>query len=421
MSRQPVDIGQSLDSQRPLRRRFLRGAALGAGALLPWMGAAQAAVPVISPHGLPGGWFDVTAAPYRAKGDGKHDDAPAIQSAIDAAAQAGRNGVGGGVVWLPPGLYKLSAGLVVPNQIILAGAGWGPPYAPANGSTLYVTRTEFVPLALLGRGATVRDLAIFHEQPPPAPGWAPRPYPAAVHVGADDVRLENIYLQNPTVGVTMLNAGRVTISRLWGQPLQTGISIDNAQDVIKIDNVHFWPFWHSDPPVTDYLKRNAVAIASYRNDNPHFSNIFALGYSALFVFGTSQHGHTSKFRIVNADADICRAGILISGDGTTGQITNFTCQGPGTSGIFASGSRVTLQVSNVRVTNYDNSGIRAEGDGTVVSLENVWIENWDQSGKGFPAIEAASPGATVMVGFGRIFSGSRSPQTGGVGAVKLDS
>ena len=354
--------------------------------------------------------------PYGAKGDGAYDDAPAIQAAIQAAAAHG-----GGIVWVPPGLYRLGSGLTISNQVILAGAGWGPPYTPANGSTLYVTRTDFVPVTIKGRGTTVRDLAVYHEQPPPAAGWTPRPYPAAIQIFADDVRLENIFLQNPTAGVTMLNAGRVTISRLWGQPLQTGISMDNAQDVVKIDNVHFWPFWHSDASVMSYLKQTAVAIVSYRNDNPHFSNIFALGYNALFRFDASTHGHTSKFRIVNADADICNSGILIPAAETTGQITNFTCQGSGAQGIFASGDRVTLQGSNIRVTGYDNNGVRAQGDGTTFSLENVWIENWDQSGKGFPAIEAASVGATILVGFGRIFTGSQSPQTGGVGTIKLDS
>jgi len=401
------------------RRRFLHevvGATLGTGALFSAAKAAQPPTHFTQAHAFPAGYFDVTSAPYRAKGDGIHNDAPAIQAAIESAA-----GHGGGVVWFPPGLYRLGSGLTVPNQVILAGTGWGPPYAPANGSTLYVTHTDFVPLTLQGRGATVRDLAVYHEQPPPAAGWKPRPYPAAIHIGADDVRLENLFLQNPTVGITMLNAGRVTLNRVWGQPLQTGISVDNAQDVIKIDNIHFWPFWHSDSPVMDYLKQNAVAIVSYRSDNPHFSNIFALGYNALFLFDASSHGSTSKFRIVNADADICHSGILIPASGTTGQITNFTCQGPGAQGLFASGDHVTLQASNIRVTGYDNNGIRAQGDGTVLSLENVWIENWDQSNKGFPAIEAASPGTTVYVGFGRIFTGSKSPQIGGIGTIQRDN
>ena len=395
------------------RRRFLHGvvgATLGAGALF----SAGAAAPVAGSHSLLSGWHDVTAAPYGARGDGVHDDAPGIQAAIHEAATQG-----GGVVWLPPGLYRIGAGLTVSNQVMLVGAGWGPPYTPANGSTLYVTDTSFVPLTLAGRGTTMRDLAIYHAQPPPAAGWMPGSYPPAIQISADDVRLENVFLQNPTVGIAMMNAGRVTISRLWGQPLQTGITIDNAQDVIKMDNIHFWPFWHSDHSVMSYLKQNAVAIASYRNDNPHFSNIFALGYNAAFLFDASSHGITSKFRIVNADADLCHAGILVPGSGTTGQIANFTCQGPGTHGISASGDHVTLQGSNLRVTNFDNNGIRAQGEGTTLMLDNVWIENCDQSGQNFPGIEAASPTATIRVGFTRLFTGSRSPQTGGIGTITL--
>lgn len=405
------------------RRRFLYeavgatvGATLGAGALLSPADAAQAAVTAGDGHAFPTGYYDVKAPPHGAKGDGVHDDAPAIQAALQNAADHG-----GGVVWFPPGLYRLDSGLTVSNQMILAGAGWGTPHSPVNGSTLYVTRTDFIPLTLHGRGAIVRDLSICHEQPPPAAGWAPRPYPEAILVYSDDVRLENIFLQNPTVGIKIQDVGRTTLSRIWGYPLKTGITIDNAEDVMKIDNVHFWPFWHTDSNlVMDYVKQNGVAIASYRNDNPHFSNIFALGYNSMFLFGASSHGITSKFRIVNADADICRSGILIPAGNTTGQITNFTCQGPGPHGIFASGDHVTLQGSNIRVTGFDDNGIRAQGDGTVFSLENVWIENWDQSNKGFPAIEAASPSATVFVGFGRIFKGSKSPQTGGVGTVNLD-
>jgi hypothetical protein len=47
--------------------------------------------------------FDVTTAPYNARGDGSTDDAPAIQAALDDAAE-----VGGGVVYLPAGTYLLN-------------------------------------------------------------------------------------------------------------------------------------------------------------------------------------------------------------------------------------------------------------------------------------------------------------------------
>ena len=48
--------------------------------------------------------IDVTQPPFRARGDGHADDAPAIQAALDAAAAAG-----GGVVYLPAGTYHLGS------------------------------------------------------------------------------------------------------------------------------------------------------------------------------------------------------------------------------------------------------------------------------------------------------------------------
>jgi pectate lyase-like protein len=46
--------------------------------------------------------LNVKDRPYGARGDGLSDDGPAIQAALDDAAQAG-----GGVVYLPPGTYRL--------------------------------------------------------------------------------------------------------------------------------------------------------------------------------------------------------------------------------------------------------------------------------------------------------------------------
>ena len=48
--------------------------------------------------------IDVTQPPYRARGDGLANDAPAIQAAMDDAASAG-----GGIVYLPAGTYQLDS------------------------------------------------------------------------------------------------------------------------------------------------------------------------------------------------------------------------------------------------------------------------------------------------------------------------
>ena len=57
-----------------------------------------------------------------ASGDGKSNDQPAIQAAIKAAAEDG-----GGVVYLPPGTYKLQADsgplLLFKSRVVVQGAG----------------------------------------------------------------------------------------------------------------------------------------------------------------------------------------------------------------------------------------------------------------------------------------------------------
>jgi parallel beta-helix repeat protein len=59
-------------------------------------------------------WFDVTS--YGAVGDGVADDTTAIQSAVDAAG-------GKGPLVVPPGAYRFSAPLRVPNRTLLIGLG----------------------------------------------------------------------------------------------------------------------------------------------------------------------------------------------------------------------------------------------------------------------------------------------------------
>jgi hypothetical protein len=360
------------------------------------------------------GVYDVTSPQFGAVGDGKSGDSRAIQAAIDAA------GAVGGVVWFPAGTYLIDAGLIIPRQVVLDGCGWGPPYTPANGSTLLVRSAEMTPITIKGRGTTIRNLAMYHIQPDAKEGWAPAAYPAAIRItGCDDVRIENVFLQNPTVGIQSEHSGRVTIERLWGQPLRIGVTVDTSFDVFKMDNVHFWPFWSNQPSVRSYMNENAVAIESLRNDNPHYSNVFALGYAAGFHFGRSSDGITSKFHIVNADIDLSNCGIKIDGAHTTGQISNFTMQGNDAGakhlsepGLTITAEHCVVQAANLRITNVGGAGALVSGNHSYVALQNGWIENWDQEKSGHAAVEAAN-GASAYVGAGSIFTGSESPRFAG--------
>ena len=79
---------------------------------------------------------------FGALGDGTTDDTVTIQATIDACGAAG-----GGIVWLPPGTYKITATLTVgSNYVTLRGAGRGATIiAPAfaSGDHIYATGRTF--------------------------------------------------------------------------------------------------------------------------------------------------------------------------------------------------------------------------------------------------------------------------------------
>jgi hypothetical protein len=139
-----------------------------------------------------------------------------------------------------------------------------------NCSKLLATNNNIIPIWISGQGTIIHDLAIYHQQPGPQPDqkWEPLPYDAAIFEHTADVRLENTFRRNPTVGISCENTGRLSVNRLFGQPRKIGgISLNQLHDVTRIDNFHFWRYWSMDPAVSEYLFRKAITIKSYRSDN----------------------------------------------------------------------------------------------------------------------------------------------------------
>lgn len=62
-------------------------------------------------------WIDVRA--FGAVGDGNTDDAPAIQAAINQGEQVH------GIVYFPPGTYKITTRLIVRRNVDVVGTGVG--------------------------------------------------------------------------------------------------------------------------------------------------------------------------------------------------------------------------------------------------------------------------------------------------------
>ncbi len=428
-----------MESNFQSRSNFLRTvvpAAVGAGVLL---GASKPANAASVANVL----IDVRAAPYNATGNGTTNDAPAIQAAINAAA------VAGGVVWFPPGIYHLATGLLIDRRVTLEGPGWhfnntslGAWFRVSVAGTKAITvKSE------AASGTIIRRLAFKFDQPAAAPGWQPANFDFAISIeslvnsSVTDVLIEDVHMLNPTRAIRISGAvgastGRIHLNRISGEPLLTGIEIDNAMDVCRISNVHFWPYWSlgfqpgvalNSTYVGSYKMGNANAFVSYRNDNPCYNAVFTYGYARGFFFRTSAAGKTSRFRISNSDFDYTGIGIEIDGSNTDGMLTNVVMQGPdGTPCAILSNaatSGVKLQITNMRADRYGGNGIRIEGPNAKITLDNTWLEIWNQSGLGFPAIEVSHNTSKVVIGKTCQFEGGgvNGPITGGAATIIMDA
>lgn len=93
----------------------------------------------------------INAKRFEAVGDGVHDDTTNIQAASNAATAQG-----GGVVYLPPGTYKISAAITVGAGVVIRGAG-------RVATTVRNTSGTGNAFTITGTDAWIDNLAISHS------------------------------------------------------------------------------------------------------------------------------------------------------------------------------------------------------------------------------------------------------------------
>lgn len=277
------------------RRHFLGTAAIGmAGLAAPMMGGvglASAAAPMEPASGTgPENYLNVRQ--FGARGNGKVDDTAAIQKALDAAGKQGGN-----VVLLPRGEYLVGGSLHVPNDVTLQGVFRSPNRGNSGenkGSLLLATggkgKPDGTPLISLGQNGTLYGLAVFYpEQTCPEP---PVEYPWTVRQLADNGSLVNVTLLNPWQGVDFgtVTGGRHYIHGLYGQPLKTGLFIDKCEDVGRIADVHFWPFWKINTQLMEFTSTHATAFLIGRTDWEYMFNCFAICHKIGYHFVRTPSG-----------------------------------------------------------------------------------------------------------------------------------
>lgn len=150
-------------------------------------------------------FYNVRASAYGAAGDGTTDDTSAIQAAIDDA-----NSDGGGTVFFPAGIYRITSALTLKIQVSLMGANAlassiAIDHASNNGIT--------VSAGSAGISTFIRGLKI-----------APAQSNSGKHVVVESGTVVNI--QDCMIGSSTLTTG-------------TGVSIANAATLVRVTNCDF--------------------------------------------------------------------------------------------------------------------------------------------------------------------------------------
>jgi hypothetical protein len=375
---------------------------------------------------------------FGAVGNGTTNDAPAIQAAINSL-----RGAGGGVVQFGPKTYRLASAVVVDGVAVrLEGAGFTEGPGPGDGTWLAVDQTGFTPITFTGvgaRGSVMRDIAVVQAQNPNfTVGWTPVNYDWFFRIQdcLGGVDFDNIFLCAVTRGFYCYNSGRTDFRRIRGQVFSCGIEVDEALDVPRMSNIHFWPFWSADNNVMTYQQSVGDAIVFKRADGPFIDQAFVLGYRSMFRFSQSASGWTTKFYINSAYADFCRYGVLIDSYGVDGLIANLTTQGElwagggpslaSSVGILISSDNCRLQIGNLRVDAVEDNAIRVVGNSNRIDLFALRAVRYNTRNNGSGAIQLfnASAGTpnTVILGSPPVLEGTYAGilnNTDGNGVVQM--
>jgi uncharacterized protein YjdB len=184
--------------------------------------------------------YIATDAPYHAVADGVTDNTVAIQSALDRAATDG-----GGVVFLPPGKYKVLGHLVIPSGVELKGSVDVSTTPTGPGSTLEVyadrDNPEGEPFLKLSENSGIRGLVFNYPQQLITELPSLGKYPYCVQATGRNTYMINIGMRAVDKGVDLFTyaCDNHYIDYMAGHAFDVGIRIGGGTRNGRIYNTQF--------------------------------------------------------------------------------------------------------------------------------------------------------------------------------------
>lgn len=408
------------------RRRFLDvAAAIGvAGLAAPAMGGgghAMGASTREEPKSGASGEPYLNVRDFGARGDGKTDDTVAVQRALDTAGRQGGN-----VVLLPTGRYLLAGELDIPPETALKGIFQGPVShgklvfsdegVPGAGTTLLALagkgNEHGNPLITLRDNASVTGLSIYY--PEKDRNSRPVPYPWTIRLRGVNTTVENVEMLNPWRGIEGVAAHRHLIRNVTGQPIRTGIYVDDIGDIGRIENVQFVPWWSQSRAVMDFTYHEGESYVFGSSAWQYVLNTFSYGYHIGYHFLENPKGSCNgnylgigadaTWHAIKVDHAPSTAGLLIT-NGEFVSMSNEDVTVPG--GLYfpdAHPAQIVVLPSHSGTVSFVNCAFwgpthcvaRISGSGSV-NFTSCIFRRWDVEDKGLPAIDLGGSVGGVLV------------------------
>eukprot|EP00753_Platysulcus_tardus_P021700 PLAT9093.1.p1 GENE.PLAT9093.1~~PLAT9093.1.p1 ORF type:complete len:506 (-),score=129.46 PLAT9093.1:40-1557(-) len=381
--------------------------------------AATAANPVLSPSFIADGSVPsiVNVTAYGATGNGQDDDTAAFQAALNAVG-----GAGGGIVFVPRGTFRLNGNLTMPASTSLVGLYLAPPShpmlsthskPPSDQSVLLIyghPGTSTGAAVTLQDDCTVRGLVFYY--PAQTDTQAPTPYPWALSLIGNNAAVMDVELLNPYQGISAVGAARHYIARVQGQPLLSGLYVDETYDIGRIEDVHWNPWWSHNKALLAWQMSNGVAFTIARSDWEYVFNTFAFAYAVGYRFVQSETGACNgNFLGLGADS-IMKAAVLVEASQpyglliTNGEFTAFCNRDFLPAGFVCPPSRhVVTKQSNSGAVRFANSAfwgpasqVAVVNGSGLVAFDGCQFNQWDASSQGLAAIEVGKAASVSVRG-----------------------
>ena len=296
------------------------------------------------------------------------DDSAALNSAIQQMRALSSQAT----LYIPAGLYIINQPLKFYGGMRVIGDFKS--IENRNG-TIFLAyyghgNEDLDPLISVDGTSAIKGIEIYYPKQSKA---NPVKYPPTIKGGGDRITLEDMFIVNAWYAIDLnIASGQHHVRNVYGQPLKTGIIIDYAKDVGRLDNVNFHAYWSIH--AAEFTRKNLTGIQFLTTDwqyveEVHISNanvglefkMFSSGKPNVIINRSEIKNSNYSVKILDCQT---HAGVTFSETTFDGQFyVEYSNTGP-----------IRVENCTFKSNSYQNNLLNLHGAGTII-IRNSKIDS----------------------------------------------